>query len=127
MPNYDTYIDNITLSNGDVAELVDSAARSSLASLTTEIVNVNLTMTADPWPYNNAETTVTLTKAKADTNYNVDVEVLSYSGGRLGNIQVKDRAVNGFKLTHDGSATSVSCVVYVTGTPAPTQQQNQQS
>ena len=41
--------------------------------------------------------------------------MISYSGGRLGNITVTDRARNGFKLVHDGSATSVQVSVRVSG------------
>lgn len=50
--------------------------------------------------------------------------MLAYSGGRLGNIRVTDRARNGFKLVHDGSATTVKVQIRVTGgmtDPAPTE------
>ena len=32
------------------------------------------------------------------TNYTVDVDVVSYAGGQLGDILIKDKALNGFKL-----------------------------
>lgn len=67
------------------------------------------------WPFNNKETTVALSGLRENTNYSVEVNVLSYSGGRLGDIRVTDRALNGFKLVHDGSATTVNVAVRVSG------------
>ena len=67
------------------------------------------------WPFNNKETTVALFGLRENTNYSVEVNVLSYSGGRVGNIRVADRALNGFKLIHDGSATTVNVAVRVSG------------
>lgn len=80
-----------------------------------EVKSVSLTMNALPWPFNNKENTVALSQLREHTDYSVEVEVVSYSGGRLGNIQVKDRALNGFKLLHDGSATTVNVIVRITG------------
>lgn len=84
---------------------------------------VSLQMNAGKdWPFNNKETTVALSQIRENTNYEVDVHVLSYSGGRLGNIRVADRACNGFKLIHDGSATAVKVSLRISGgmtDPAP--------
>ena len=80
-----------------------------------EVKSVSLAMNALPWPFNNKENTVALSQRREHTDYSVEVEVVSYSGGRLGNIQVKDRALNGFKLLHDGSATTVNVIVRITG------------
>ena len=74
--------------------------------------------------YNNTPTTYALAQLRESTNYGVEVTVLAYSGGRLGNIRVTDRARNGFKLVHDGSATTVKVQIRVTGgmtDPAPTE------
>lgn len=76
---------------------------------------VNLAMENMPWPFNNRATTVGLKNLRENVNYGVEVSVISYSGGRLGNIIVTDRACNGFKLVHDGSATSVTVGVRVSG------------
>lgn len=76
---------------------------------------VNLAMENMPWPFNNKATTVGLKGLRENANYGVEVGVISYSGGRLGNIMVADRARNGFKLVHDGSATSVRVSVRVFG------------
>ena len=80
-----------------------------------ELKVLTLGMNSLPWPFNNNENTVALTSTRENTNYSVEVNVLEYSGGRLGSIRVLDRAVNGFKLLHDGSATTVKVSVRVTG------------
>lgn len=56
----------------------------------TEVQNLNLLMNSAKWPFNNKETTVALKGLRENTDYSVDVTVLEYSGGRLGNIRVKD-------------------------------------
>lgn len=77
---------------------------------------LNLAMNAGmPFPFNNAETTIALTILRENTDYSVECDVLEYSGGQLGNIRVVDRARNGFKLVHDGSATNVRVAVRVSG------------
>lgn len=76
---------------------------------------VDLAMDKQPWPFNNKATTIGLKALRENTNYGVEVSVISYSGGRLGNITVVDRARNGFKLVHDGSATNVRVSVRVSG------------
>ncbi len=80
-----------------------------------ELQVVNLSMNSLPWPFNNRATTIGLKSLRESINYGVEVNVLSYSGGRLGNIRVMDRARNGFKLVHDGSATSVQVSVRIHG------------
>lgn len=80
-----------------------------------EVHIVDLAMENMPWPFNNKATTIGLKNLRENANYGVEVSVISYSGGRLGNITVTDRALNGFKLVHDGSATSVKVGVRVSG------------
>lgn len=80
-----------------------------------ELKTLTLSMNALPWPFNNKENTVALTNMRENTNYSVEVNVLEYSGGRLGNIRVLDRAANGFKLLHDGSAATVKVAVRISG------------
>lgn len=67
------------------------------------------------YPFNNKETTVALTNTRESINYSVEVNVLQYSGGNLGCIRVLDRARNGFKLVHEGSAKQVQVAVRVSG------------
>lgn len=80
-----------------------------------EVKTVVLGMNSLPWPFNNKETTVSLSMLRETTHYSVDVYVLDYSGGEVGNIRVLDKALNGFKLLHDGSATSVTVLVKIEG------------
>lgn len=89
-----------------------SAVESEIAA---EVKEVTLTANSNPWPFCTKETAVALTTTRKNTNYDVDVAVKSYSGGRLGDITVSDKLVNGFKLTHDGSAKTVVVAVKVTG------------
>lgn len=70
-----------------------------------ELHTLTLEETGLKWPFNNKENTVALSQLRENTNYSVEVAVLEYTGGRLGTIRVLDRARNGFKLLHDGSAT----------------------
>lgn len=80
-----------------------------------EVHVLDLAMNSYEWPFNNKETTVALSILRENTNYSVDIDVIEYSGGLLGCIKVKERALNGFKLVHDGSATHVRIRVKVTG------------
>lgn len=80
-----------------------------------ELHTLELEMNNQPWPFNNKETTVALKILRENINYSVDINVLEYSGGRLGNIRIAERALNGFKLVHDGSATYVKVSIRVSG------------
>lgn len=79
-----------------------------------ELHTLTLEQTGLKWPFNNKENTIGLVQLRENTNYSVEVAVLGYSNGRLGDIRVLDRARNGFKLLHDGSAT-VKVAVRVSG------------
>lgn len=80
-----------------------------------ELQTVDLAMYDLKWPFNNRETTIALKQLRESVNYGVEITVLSYSGGRLGTIRVTDRARNGFKLVHDGSATNVRVSLRISG------------
>jgi hypothetical protein len=67
------------------------------------------------WPFNNSAVTIPLAYNRNTSNYTSDICVAEYSGGRLGNITVQDKALNGFKLLHDGSATKLVLVIRVRG------------
>lgn len=83
--------------------------------LTDEQHTVTLTGNSNHWPFSNTAVTVALSQLRESENYGVEVNVLEYSGGLLGHIKVIDRAANGFKLLHDGSAKSVKVSVRVSG------------
>jgi len=79
-----------------------------------EVIPVTLT-NSSPYPFNNSVQNISLTKKKTSTDYYVDVELISATGGSVGNFRVTDKLLNGFKLAFDGGATSVSVICRVKG------------
>lgn len=79
-----------------------------------EVIPVTLT-NSSPYPFNNSVQPISLTKKKTSTDYYVDVELISATGGSVGNFRVTDKLLNGFKLAFDGGATSVSVICRVKG------------
>lgn len=69
------------------------------------------------YPFNNSVQTLAIpqTSTRTTKDYTVTVEVTDYSGGCVGDIVVSDKMLNGFKVAHTGSATSVSLKIYVQG------------
>jgi len=59
------------------------------------------------YPYNNSKKSVSLSNNMGSTNYLVMTEVVS-SVGPVGDVEVSDKLINGFKLSYNGSATSAS-------------------
>lgn len=80
-----------------------------------EVQTVTLTTNGNPWPFCNDEKAVALDVMRNTTNYDVEVTVKDYSGGQIGAFQVLDKALNGFKLLHDGTAQSVTVELKITG------------
>lgn len=85
-----------------------------LEGLTGEIISATLTNTLF-YPFNNSSKTLQLSVPRNTKDYTVDVEVLSASGGAIGDFEIKDKLLNGFKIRYTGSATSVSVRCYVRG------------
>jgi len=79
-----------------------------------EQISVTMTNT-EKYPFNNSQKTVALTApVKRVTNkYTVLVEVVSVTGGCVGDIEITNKLENGFKIAFTGSATSVTvnCIV----------------
>lgn len=80
-----------------------------------EVQTVTLATNGNPWPFCNDEKAVALDVLRNTTNYDVEVTVKDYSGGQIGAFQVLDKALNGFKLLHDGTAQSVTVELKITG------------
>ena len=76
---------------------------------------ITITAGSDPWPFGITTKSVTLGTVRKNTNYTVDAYVKSYSGGALGDVVVSDKGTNNFKVKHDGSATTVTLVLKITG------------
>ena len=75
---------------------------------------VTLTNSAD-YPFNNSVVTVPINSTRDNVNYIVDYYVTASSGGNVGDIIISDKLVNGFKIEHTGSATSVTVKYLVLG------------
>lgn len=108
---HDTSIANINTLDGQQ----NSRLSTLEPEVAAEVKEVTLTAGNDPWPFCAKDTAVGLSTTRKNTNYTVDVTVKSYTGGRLGDITVKDKLANGFKLHHDGSAASVVVSVVIKG------------
>jgi len=89
---------------------ISTNAASILAEVTVEEKTVTLTNSLK-YPFNNSSTTINLAASRATKNYTVEVEVTA-SSGNVGEIVV---SLNGFKLEHTGSATSVTVKCKIRG------------
>ena len=79
-----------------------------------EKVTVNLTNSAN-YPFNNSVQNISIAQKKTKTDYYVDVEVVSVTGGGVGDFRISDKLLNGFKLAFTGAATEVSVICRVRG------------
>jgi len=84
-----------------------------LARTTIEAGTVTLT-NDQAFPFNNSQVTVPLVTERANQNYIVDYEVTAATGN-VGDIIISAKLVNGFKIEHTGSATSVTVKYQVLG------------
>ena len=91
------------------------AAMNWLADNTIPIV-IDATLTnSQTYPFNNSQQTLQISPSRDSSDYRVDVEVLSSSGGGVGDIEITDKLVNAFKIAFTGSAASVSVRCHVLG------------
>ena len=88
--------------------------RQMLEDLSGEAITVTLT-NSQTYPFNNSIKTVPLSKQRNHTDYTVSAEVMEYSGGFVGDIEITDKLANGFKVAQTGSATSVKLKIHVKG------------
>jgi hypothetical protein len=79
-----------------------------------DTVRVTLTNTQE-YPFNDSIKTVALSKSRAKTTYAVIPEVVSSTGGGVGDIRITDRMTNGFKISYSGAATQVVLDCYIMG------------
>lgn len=98
------------------------------ALLATEMIHMNQRATdetgetllldlnnSQEYPFNNSVQTVALKTERNHLDYTVTAEVLDYSGGCVGDIEVTEKLVNGFKIAYTGSAKEVKLKVFVKG------------
>jgi hypothetical protein len=74
---------------------------------------VTLTNTAS-YPFNNSVRTIALDNTRSTNNYTVDATVIS-ADGQSGDVTIYDKLLNGFKVKFEGSATSVTLKLNITG------------
>lgn len=86
----------------------------TLNGIVGEKIRVTLTNT-QPYPHNNSKKTIQLQAKRNGMDYTVECEVVSVTGGAIGEFVVTDKLINGFKLAHTGSAKSVVVDCYVRG------------
>lgn len=77
-----------------------------------EVIQVTLN-NSQKYPFNNSKKAVQLSKKRNNKNYFVTVEVVAKTGESIGNIEVTDKLLNGFKVAYTGSAAQVilNCVI----------------
>lgn len=86
----------------------------TLGGIVGEKIQVTLTNT-QLYPHNNSKKTVQLLTKRNDMDYTVECEVVSVSGGSVGEFEFSDKLLNGFKVAFTGSAKSVVVNCYVRG------------
>lgn len=85
-----------------------------LERATVQEVGTTTLTNSETFPFNNSQKTVALSNTRDNQNY--VVVIVSVTGtGNVGEIEVTDRLVNGFKIAHTGSAKSVSVSYAVIG------------
>lgn len=85
-----------------------------LSGLQGEIIEATLTNSQE-YPHNNSIKTLQLTTPRNTKDYTVTPEVVSVSGGTVGDFEISDKLLNGFKIQFTGSADSVVVRCYVRG------------
>lgn len=95
------------------ALLMIAMNQGGLSGENTEIITAELTNT-ESYPFNNSEKTIPLAIQRANTDYTVHATVLE-SDGNVGDITVRDKLVNSFKIKYDGSAKSARLEIFVKG------------
>lgn len=75
--------------------------------------SVTLTNTS-AFPFNNSQQSIAIAHPRDNANYIVVVDLVS-SAGNVGEIEVKDKLTNGFKLSFTGSASSATINYKVIG------------
>ena len=108
--------EGITEANETAAHIAEQAGKMqrSIDAAAGEVIRKTLTNT-QAFPFNNSQQSVSMSHYKTNTNYFVVPEVVSYTGGAVGDIEIKDKLLNGFKVNFTGSASEVVVDLHVSG------------
>ena len=67
-------------------------------------------------PFNDSKKSVALAETRDSLNYDVEVEVVETAGtGIVGEFDITDKMLNGFKIAYSGSASSVTVNLTIKG------------
>ena len=86
----------------------------ALEKATVQEVGTKTLTNTKSFPFNDSKATVALTNTRENLNYIVVIVEVTGSGN-IGEVEVSDRLVNGFKLAFTGSAKSVTVKYAVIG------------
>jgi hypothetical protein len=86
----------------------------TLDGITSTIIPVTLVNTL-AYPFNNSKATVKLPTERNTKDYTVDIDVVSVTGGAVGDFEISDKLLNGFKIAYTGSATQVVINCFIRG------------
>lgn len=114
----DAYVAERIFAFGDLQDKRKIAAHQALmdSEVLGESHEVTLTNSQNS-PFNStlqSPVTVALTTVRTNLFYTVETEVKAHTG-TVGEIEISDKALNGFKIAYTGSGTSVTLVVRVKG------------
>lgn len=85
-----------------------------LKGITGEVIEATLT-NSQVYPHNNSTKTLQIVTPRNTKDYTITVEVVSVTGGAVGDFEISDKLLNGFKIKYNGSASSVAVRCYVRG------------
>lgn len=108
----DTSVINLTADLTVVAATIEDI-RQLDAKYTVEVGSVTMNNTK-AYPFNNSDKTVSLATPRDTLDYTVEVEVTS-AVGCVGEAEVYDKQLNGFKIRFTGSGTQAVIKYYVEG------------
>ena len=108
--------EGITEANETAAFIAEEAGKMqrSIEGAAGEVIRVTMTNT-QAYPFNNSIKSVAMSHYKTNTNYFVVPEVVSYTGGGVGDIEITDKLLNGFKVNYTGAASQVVVDLHVSG------------
>lgn len=85
-----------------------------LAGITGEVIQQKL-QNSQVYPFNDSTATVKLGTQRNTKDYTITPEIVSVSGGAVGDIEFSEKLLNGFKVHFTGSAKEVTLNLYVRG------------
>lgn len=85
-----------------------------LKGIVGEVIEATLT-NSQVYPHNNSTKTLQIVTPRNTKDYTITVEVVSVTGGAVGDFEISDKLLNGFKIKYTGSASRVAVRCYVRG------------